>query len=140
MAIDASEQDQNGETYREYEDALTKLGLEKEEHKDDVNVVWLRGKKENLEMIFKKLIDGLDGRNHEEDEVRKDWEYVCQNRHLRPGGTYMVTVKNRSDHFEMIVMNVNARDFEPIVNDMHLSIRKSVISAAEKLPVNEPNT
>jgi hypothetical protein len=116
-----------------FEEAQTKLGLIVRENKQDVNVLWVRGKPENLKSIFEGIFNGLDSKKHPAFEIERGWNIILDGQQLRPGGTYMVTIKmdRESQQPEMIVMNVNARDYQPIVDEMHDVVKQSIIKASE---------
>lgn len=131
MTEDVTENTNN----KEYEEAKTKLGLVVDEKKDDLNFITIRGRRDNLKMIFKGIYDGLNSSKHQDSEVESGWSYISGHNHLRPGGTYMVTITKEveEDFQEMLVMNVNARDYAPIVEEMHSVVRQSIVTAAKEL-------
>jgi len=88
---------QENELLIEFESDKKELNLSVEEFKDDLNFLKIHGSPESLKKIFRDLIDGLDSRKHSDHEVEDDWQYVTKRQHLRPGGTYMVTVDNREE-------------------------------------------
>ena len=117
-----------------YENAKIKLDLTVEMPDQDVNIVNIGGNLENLKKIFKGIYDGLASRDHPIEEIERDWNEISKGEQLRPGGTFMVTLKSKGrEQPELLIMNVNSKNYAPIVNEMHDAISNSITNAAENL-------